>query len=130
MAKLENARREAFAQARATGATVVEASRAAGYVVKNCDGGRVARNPAVMARVAEIQQAAIGETRDLPVLISKMVAMADAAAELGSAAGMREAKALLVEAARLKGLLPPSPARPPQPPMSRAEWMARFAPGL
>ena len=127
MAVLEKDRREAYAQARAAGASVNKAYVQAGYVLGHGNGWRVERNEVVMARVAEIQTKAISETRNLEPLINRMVQLSAEAAALKSAAGIREAKDLLVEAARLKGLLP-APVTPPMPRMSREEWLAKYGP--
>jgi len=125
MAVLSNARREAFCQARAAGKSLAEAGKAGRY---DNQWSRVDAAPEVQARIAEIRRETAVDARDLVPLIEKMIGLVDNAVDLKSAAGMREAKALLVEAARLKGLLPPPATAPLQPPMSRQEWMARFAP--
>jgi len=86
------------------------------------------REASAQARAAEIQTEAIGGTRDLTPLINRMIQLSAQAAALNSAAALREAKDLLVEAARLKGLLPAPPPPPPMPRMSREEWLAKYAP--
>ncbi len=127
MAALENLKREAFAQARAAGASVARASLAAGYAPSHGNGWRIARDEKVKARVAELERAAVGASRDLAPVIAEMLRLSKEAAKLDSAAGMREAKDFLVQAARLKGLLPRAPV-PIEPEMTMAEWLAEYAP--
>ena len=54
MPVLKNARHERFAQELAMGKTQVEAYEVAGYVANDSNSSKMARNPKILARVAEI----------------------------------------------------------------------------
>ena len=66
---------------------------------------------------------------DIGPLIDLLVELAEKAKEKPTAAALREARAMIVEAARLKALLPDAakPAwAPPIPELDLDEWMARY----
>ena len=136
--ELPDERLEAMAQALASGHVPTDASCAAGYSYHGKDALSRAENPAMKTRVAEIKlRREAGGTADLAPVIDRLVAASDKAVALGTAAGMVAARGFLVDAARLKGLLPgaPKPSQyskfvPSEPPMDDDAWVARFAPDL
>lgn len=136
--ELPDGRLEAMAQGLALGLTAAGASEAAGFNGHGKDARRRADVPAMQARVAEIKlRREAGGTADLAPVIDRLVAASDKAVALGTAAGMVAARGFLVDAARLKGLLPgaPKPSQyskfvPSEPPMDDDAWVARFAPDL
>ena len=79
------------------------------------------------ARRAAPRGTGLGGSGDLAPVINEMRRLAVAAGELGTAAGMMAAKGFLVEAARLKGMLPvelaPLPRR-----LTNEEWLAKHKP--
>ncbi|MEO8812273.1 MAG: hypothetical protein ABI376_05095, partial [Caulobacteraceae bacterium] len=103
MTALINRRHEAFARARAEGASPRAAYAAAGYPAASRHWARIATRVDVVARAAQIARGrAWGGSRDLSPVIDEMMRMAFAAERLDSAAGLAAAKGFLVEAARLK----------------------------
>ena len=128
MAALPSPRREAFAQGLARGAAPVAAWQEAGYARHMGRALAAAAEKDVAARVVEIGvERAGGGSADLGFLIDQCIALADKAGDLGTAAGMVAARGFLVEAARLKGLLP-APVPPPRRRLSTEEWLAKHAP--
>ncbi len=133
MPKLDNARHEAFAQARVAGASRRDAFRQAGYDDLGRGIGRVDTRPEVVARLAELEQAARwGGSGDLGPVIDELMGLAQKAGALGTAAGMSAARGLLAEAAKLKMQLDVQPdayCRPsPVPELTKEEWLKAFAP--
>jgi hypothetical protein len=140
MSTLDDPRHEAFAMALARGASLRQAATEANlHVGKPNRAAALAGSEAVIDRVAEIR--ALGPWGDAPELkavYEKAMELAGTAGELGTAAGMMAAKALLSEAARARqSLAPPQadqtgPARtdpaPIRPVLTREEWLAAFAP--
>ena len=128
---MRNAGHEAFAQALARGATPREASEKVGYAAHARQAPRVAARADVIKRTAQIrQELAWGGSGDLKPVIDEMMRLAKEAGKLKTAAGMIAAKGFLVEAARLKGLLPAAQEEfePHEPTLSEEAWLARFAP--
>jgi len=133
---LDNAKHEAFAQARAAGRTTHEAARLAGYARPPQKAAEVWRRADVVARTRTIlERRRAGGSRDLGGLIDRLIALADKAAGPGDAKGVDVARACLAEAAKLKQLLPAEPAArgaargaARAPAMSLAEWRAKFDP--
>ncbi|HEV2364159.1 MAG TPA: hypothetical protein VGS12_08190 [Caulobacteraceae bacterium] len=134
---LDDPRREAFAQALASGASVAEATREAGYAWRG-QGARLVRAPRMMARLAWLA----ARRSDLPGLIQTAVAIAGEARSLKSAQGYTSARGALEFAARLRaqgaamtgpaaGVRAAAAALPPNPldlEISDQEWLARFGP--
>ena len=85
---LDNARHEAFAQARAAGRTTHEAARLAGYARPPQKAAEVWRRADVVARTRTIlERRRAGGSRDLGGLIDRLIALADKAAGPGDARG-------------------------------------------
>ncbi len=128
MAALDNPRREMFAQALARGCGPSQAEREAGY--SRCSKATRARvaSKQIKDRLAQIgKERAGGNSPDIGPVIDKLMELANASADLKTAAAMVAARGFLVEAARLKGLLP-APAPPPRRRLSNEEWLAEYAP--
>jgi len=134
MGAFENVRMEALAQALAKGLPLHAATKEAGFSRQNDVSKRRAARADVVARVAEIAAERIETAADVVPLIAQLTELATAAGKLGSAAGMTAARGLLVEAARLKGLLRRTveshrvAAEPRVPVLSRDEWLKAFSP--
>jgi len=131
MAALPDKKREAFAQALASGMTPEEATREVKY--GNRDRERIRARAAradVIARVAEIPRERALALADLAPVIERLIAAADVAAKQDSAAALVAMKGLLAEAGRLKGLVPKPPPAPaaPRRRLSETEWLALYAP--
>jgi hypothetical protein len=103
---LQNPRHEAFAQARAKGATLDDAYEDAGYVPSAGHGCRLAQRDDVARRIAELRaaQGALTAAGSRSV-IAALLRIAAAGESLGHAAGMKEARLTLIEARRLAGEL-------------------------
>jgi hypothetical protein len=123
-------RREKFAQALALGSAPSDAWVEAGYTHFPPRARRRAERPDVASRVAEIQQERALKAWDLVPVIEQLMALATAAGNLGTAAGMREARGLLAEAGKLKSLAPhPEPTVYPRlPDLTTEEWIKAFGP--
>jgi hypothetical protein len=130
MPAFDDHRLESFAQCLAKGMRPLNASRRTGFAADaNRSNVRAARAD-VVKRVAEIAQSNLwGGSRDLGPVIDELMAAAQEARKLGTGAGMMAARALLVEAARLKEELP-VPLQPGDRELTREEWTARHAPHL
>ncbi len=135
MPVLANSRHEVFARARAAGLTRRAAFAETGYHDRGRNIQRIDSRPEVADRIVELERdAAWGGSGNLKPVIDDLMRLAQAAGELGSAAGMTAARGLLCEAARLKGLLEAQSclatvADPPRRvPLSDDEWLAKFAP--
>jgi hypothetical protein len=122
MPEFEEARLEALAQE--TGAGIAEApGDPRGEVVA----------PDRDDAEAEIGREQLLAAADLAPVIAQLMDLATQAGDLGTAAGMNAARGLLIEAARLKGLLAeqfpesrPGPILPPQ--LTKEEWVEIFGP--
>ncbi|HZK98484.1 MAG TPA: hypothetical protein VFC47_01165 [Caulobacteraceae bacterium] len=129
---LDNARYEAFAQARAAGRTTHEAARLAGYPWPEKKAAELWRRADIIARTKVIlERRGAGGSRDLGGLIDRLITLAETAVGVGDAKGMDVARACLAEAAKLKQLLPSEPASRGSaraPAMSLPEWRAKFDP--
>ena len=102
MPLLQNPRHEAFAQARAKGATLDDAYEDAGFIPYPGHGCRLAQRHEVARRIAELRaaQGALAEANARAV-IAVLLRIAQAGEDLASAAGIREARLTLLEARRL-----------------------------
>ena len=135
MSDLENPRWEAFVQQRADGLNVTDAYVAAGHKRNRGAGSRVAKEPEVVKRLAEllIQREALCKARIEETIVA-LVAMAEGA-DLKSGAGIKEARAARLEAHRLNGLLArgrEEKAWEPPRVLTDEEWEAKYganAPG-
>ncbi|MHB8530243.1 MAG: hypothetical protein ACYC8V_12150 [Caulobacteraceae bacterium] len=135
MTLLPRPRREAFAHALARGATPANAALEAGYSSPK-KGAALARGKDIADRANEIKDhLARGGSRDLGGVIDRLFDNAERAWKLESAGGMTAAKSSLVEAARLKQLLPepsawaaPGPIYPHDEDLTDEQWMARYGP--
>jgi hypothetical protein len=132
--ELTDARWEAFAQGCAKGLNNCAAYRRAGFLSDK--GGRLAANPKVAARIEELKGLRVATAgASLRRTIVYLLAEADAGAALGSAAGLKEARAHRLEANRLWEQLEREEARARRPPrreLTVAEWNAKYgapAPG-
>jgi len=102
---LRNARREAFAQARAAGLNQTNAYERAGYKRSRQAASALAKRPPVAARIAWlVEQAVAAAGSDSETAIVRLLDMSDAA-DLTTAAGVREAREALEEAWRMYGEL-------------------------
>ncbi len=141
-------KREVFAQAMARGMTPVQAGVIAGYSKWRRCSYKAWANPDMQARVAAIiHSRARGGSNDLAHVIDELIRLVAAAEALNTAPALREARAMLAEAAKLKGRLPetpilapplaalPAPARPAEDDgvvlefgLSDEAWLAKYAP--
>ncbi|MEO8926184.1 MAG: hypothetical protein ABI306_03385 [Caulobacteraceae bacterium] len=133
MAALARQKQETFAQSLARGMNAGEAGRAAGYkAIHDC--GALSKRAAIVKRVEEISRhIAWGGSRELSGLIDELMHIAMAARKLGSAAALVAAKSAVVEAAKLKRLLPADEDGAPSAPivdeiLSDEEWNRRYGP--
>jgi hypothetical protein len=102
---LRNARREAFSQARAAGLNQTNAYERAGYVRSRKAASDLAKKAPVAARIRWLRaQAAQAAGSDSESAIVRLLDMSDAA-DLTTAAGVREAREALEEAWRMYGEL-------------------------
>ncbi len=100
---LQNSRHEAFAQARAKGATLEDAYEDAGFTPGNGHACRLAFRPEVAERIAKLRQAAEDAVAASPAaIISALVRMAAASEALASPSAAKEARLNLLEAYRLQ----------------------------
>jgi hypothetical protein len=109
-----NEKREMFAQAVARGMTPVQAGVIAGYSKWRRCSYRAWANADMKARVAElIYRRARGGSNDLAHVIDELIRLVAAAEALNTAPALREARAMLAEAGKLKGRLPETPILAP-----------------
>lgn len=102
MPLLQNRRHEVFARVRANGARLDEAYEAAGYVPGRHHGSRLARMPAVAARIAEIREYSQAPDVAHPAsVVSSLCLLAQANLALG-AAGAKEARLAFMDAFRVR----------------------------
>ena len=131
MPALKNSRYEAFAHQQAQGLNPQDAALAAGFAKSQTQACRRALRPEIVARVEELKRLRDwGGSRDLRPLINELGAAVQEARTLNSAAAFVAVRGLIVEAARLKQMLPePEPEEPDEPPpRTSAEWLARHRP--
>ncbi len=133
MPALSNDRHEIFAHARARGMTQAAAYEQAGYRESRGAGCRLNKIPGVAARITELaaEMLKIGDCR-LETTIIALLQLARRTDLQTTAAGAREARLARLEAWRLGDLLaarsPATADRPPPPPMTEAEWDAKYGP--
>jgi hypothetical protein len=106
MPTLEDPRHEAFAQARAKGATLDDAYEDAGFVPGRGHGHRLAHRDEIAKRIAELRAAQGALTQaNAQAVIAALLRIAAAGENLANAAGIKEARVTLLEARRLSGEL-------------------------
>jgi len=135
MTMLAKPRHETFARALARGATQVDAYEEAGYARRSDCASRLALKPHVRARLEALRGSLAGG--GAPAMIyADLLRLAHKAEVLGTPAGLSAARGALAAAARLSLIERDRPApaqeRDPNNPrhwtMTRAEWLATFAP--
>ena len=106
MPALTNARHEAFAQHRARGALLDEAFERAGFVLAKGHSCRLARQPEVAERIAEIR-AAIPEAEDVTpqALMASLMRIVAAGIDSDVPAVLKEARLALVDVAKIQASL-------------------------
>jgi len=133
MRKLENARHEAYAQARARGAKIGDAYVEAGFK-RRSNAWRMNKFEVVNARIEELRaDMPWGGATDLTPVISLLGKAAEQAVALNTAASLVAAKGLLVELAKFKLLLAAKVERAPppfmlKPRLSDDAWVEKHAP--
>jgi hypothetical protein len=134
LSPFKNPFHEVMAQARARGLPERDAVLAA-YKSYEEKYALPLRTPEGKAYVAALKrQRAGGGSSDVAPLIDILLDYAERAAGQNTAAAMREARAMVMDAAQLKALLPPerdaaSAAEDWNPaPYNREEWLAKYAP--
>ncbi len=99
---LQNPRHEAFAQARAKGARLEDAYEDAGFTPGHGHSSRLALQPAVAERIAELRALNARMTDANPALtVAALLQLADFAPGFGGAAAVKEARMALMDACRV-----------------------------
>ena len=128
MPALTKHRYEPFAQALSRDLNPVAAAKEAGFKGNKTQSCERALRAEVAARVEELKRLRDwGGSRDLGPLIDELGAAVQEARTLKTAAAFVAVRGLIVEAARLKKMLP-EPEAPRRPPMTPEEWLAKFGP--
>jgi hypothetical protein len=128
MPAIKNSRYEATAQALSRDLNPQDAAVAAGFAKSQTQACRRALRPEIVARVEELKRLRDwGGSRDLAPLINELAGAVQEARKLDSAAAFVAVRGLIVEAARLKKMLP-EPQEPRRVPMTLEEWEAKCAP--
>lgn len=136
MPALTNARHERFAQELAKGETADAAYSAAGFKANRGNATRLKANESVQARVAEIQgRAAIRAEITVAGITDRLLAIAAKAESSNDAPMLQAARASLMDAAKLNGLIVEKSQvdatvqrRVLDKPLSEVEWAAQHAP--
>jgi hypothetical protein len=106
MPVLQNPRHELFARYRAEGARLAEAYEWAGFSPDSGHASRLAAQEDVADRIAALRQDQDGLRRaERPALIATLMNIAETCLAFGTTDGVREARATLLEAARLRAEL-------------------------
>ncbi|RIJ65170.1 hypothetical protein D1604_12695 [Brevundimonas sp. LPMIX5] len=106
MPALSNPRHERFAQALAKGMTQAEAYADAGYKPSEPNASRLTSNDKVQERVAELQERAAVRTEiTVASITERLLAIATKAEKSGDAPMLQAARASLMGAAKLNGLV-------------------------
>ena len=99
---LKNLDHEAFAQARAAGATLHQAYEDAGYSPSRAHGSRLAGRPEIAERIAELRALDIAENPSgTAAVVAALLRIAKISEDLNSPGGIKEARLTLLEAHRL-----------------------------
>lgn len=106
MGALSNPRHERFAQELAKGKSATEAYSEAGYEESRSAASRLSTNVNVQQRVSELQSRAAAKT-ELTVanITERLIRYADAGEALKDASGLSVARAAMMDAAKLNGLI-------------------------
>ncbi|MFG1381261.1 terminase small subunit [Xanthobacter versatilis] len=103
---LHNGRRERFAQLVAEGRSVTDAYCEAGFRENRQNAHRLANEPDVRARIAALQQGAAARTEITVASITEgLMRIAQKGEAEGGAPGLSVARAALMDAAKLNGML-------------------------
>ncbi len=103
---LKNSRHERFAQGLARGEPASAAYVAAGYRPSEPNASRLTRNDKVAARVMELQKRAAERTEITVESVTKrLLAIADKGEKMAGGPGLSVARAALMDAAKLNGLV-------------------------
>ena len=103
---LTNAKHERFCQALAKGKTADEAYEAAGYTANRGNAARLKANEDIVKRVTELlERGAIRAEITVAGLTEKLMRLAALAEDLKDAPGFSVARASLMDAAKLNGLI-------------------------
>ncbi len=106
MAILSNARHERFAQELAKGKSASEAYVLAGYKADDGNCIRLTGNDRVRARIAELQERAAAKTElTVATITEDLLRIARAGEALGEASGLSVARAAMMDAAKINGLI-------------------------
>ena len=106
MPALENPRHERFAQELAKGRTQAEAYAEAGYKPSEPNASRLRSNEKVQARIAELQERAAVRTEiTVASITERLLAIATKAETSSDAPMLQAARASLMDAAKLNGLV-------------------------
>jgi hypothetical protein len=136
MPALTDPRREAFAWGLAEGLNRLQAYSQSGFKGKSEHAPDIARRMArradIVARVDEIRREMDWSANaDIATVINQLAWLVRKARKLDSVAALVAAKSMLSEVVKLKGKLGDARAElidttPPEPPMSKAEWIATY----
>ncbi|MGX8273021.1 terminase small subunit [Brevundimonas diminuta] len=106
MPALSNPKHERFAQSLAKGMTQAEAYADAGYKPSEPNASRLTSNDKVQARLAELQERAATRTEiTVASITERLLAIAAKAEKSGDAPMLQAARASLMDAAKLNGLV-------------------------
>lgn len=106
MPPLSNTRHELFAQGIAKGMTGESAYEAAGYAKHAPSASRLLTHANVQARVTELQERAAAKTElTVASVTNTLLRIAEKAEELKDSAGLSVARASMMDAAKLNGLV-------------------------
>lgn len=135
MAPLHNGRRERFAQLVAEGRTAAEAYCQAGFRENRQNAHRLASDPVVRGRIAELQErGAMRAEITLADVTEHLKRIAAAAEKEGGAPGLSVARAAWMDVAKLNGLVVDKSESVSvthiitDKPMSEEEWAAEYGP--
>lgn len=133
MAPLHNGRRERFAQLVAEGRSAAEAYTEAGFRESRQNAHRLANDPAVRARITQLQRgAAMRAEITLADVTENLKRIAAAAEAEGGAPGLSVARAAWMDVAKLNGLVVDKSENVSivhtisAEPMSEEEWAASY----
>lgn len=106
MPALSNPKHERFAQALAKGMTQAEAYADAGYKPSKSNASTLRSNQKVQARLTELQERAAARTEiTVASITERLLAIATKAEKSGDAPMLQAARASLMDAAKLNGLV-------------------------
>lgn len=124
---LKNPKHERFAQELAKGRSQVEAYATAGYKPNDGHAARLAGDGRIGARVLELQQRAAVRTEiTVASITNRLLGIAEKAEKLGEAPGLGVARAALMDAAKLNGLVVETRENVTRTPEQRAARLAQL----